>query len=74
MDTGRRAARSVPLCTESEIAVSVVTLAVIFGFVGSLLLIRVLGRLNTSQAPIVAVGVLPVRPTAGVRRPAMMGK
>jgi len=60
--------------TEREIAVSVVTLAVIFGFVASLLLIRVLGRLNTSHAPMVTVGVLPVRPQAPARRPAMMDR
>ncbi|MFD4354595.1 hypothetical protein ACFWPK_00855 [Nocardia sp. NPDC058519] len=53
---------------------SVVTLAVIFGFVGSLLLIRVLGRLNTSHTPMVSVGVLPVRPTVEARRHAMMDR
>ncbi|MFE3321880.1 hypothetical protein [Nocardia sp. NPDC059195] len=53
---------------------SVVTLAVIFGFVGSLLLIRVLGRLNTSHTPMVTVGVLPVRPTSEARRHAMMDR
>ncbi|MFD6395505.1 hypothetical protein [Nocardia sp. NPDC060249] len=74
MGTGGRTAPPVPLCTESEIAVSVVTLAVIFGFAGSLLLIRVLGRLNTSHTPMVSVGVLPVRPTVEVRRPAMMDR
>ncbi|MGY0500737.1 hypothetical protein ACWZHB_19800 [Nocardia sp. FBN12] len=51
---------------------SVVTLAVIFGFVGALLLIRVLGRLNSSHAPMVTVAVLPVRPPAPARRHAMM--
>ncbi len=59
---------------ESEIAVSVVTLAVIFGFVGSLLLIRVLGRLNASHAPMMTVGVLPVRRPAPARRHAMMDR
>ncbi|MGS2805619.1 hypothetical protein [Nocardia sp. MW-W600-9] len=53
---------------------SVVTLAVILGFVGSLLLIRVLGRLNASHTPMVTVGVLPVRPPATERRHAMMGR
>ncbi|MFI6568873.1 hypothetical protein [Nocardia fluminea] len=53
---------------------SVVTLAVIFGFVGSLLLIRVLGRPNASHAPMTTVGVLPVRRPAPARRHAMMGR
>ncbi|WP_194824144.1 hypothetical protein [Nocardia sp. XZ_19_231] len=53
---------------------SVVTLAVILGFVGSLLLIRVLGRLNSSDAPMVSVGVLPVRPPVPARRHAMMDR
>ncbi|WP_156677398.1 hypothetical protein [Nocardia sp. Root136] len=53
---------------------SVVTLAVIFGFVGSLLLIRVLGRLNASHAPMMTVGVLPVRRSAPARRHAMMDR
>ncbi|MEU4415229.1 hypothetical protein AB0G00_11565 [Nocardia salmonicida] len=53
---------------------SVVTLAVIFGFVGSLLLIRVLGRLNASHAPMVTVGVLPQRRTAAARGHAMMDR
>ncbi|WP_157106387.1 hypothetical protein [Nocardia alba] len=53
---------------------SVVTLAVIFGFAGSLLLIRVLGRLNTSPTPLVSVGVLPVRPTVEAGRDAMMNR
>ncbi|MGW5917788.1 hypothetical protein ACWFPY_02245 [Nocardia fluminea] len=53
---------------------SVVTLAVIFGFVGSLLLIRVLGRSNASHAPMTTVGVLPVRRPAPARRHAMMGR
>ncbi|MGW6728219.1 hypothetical protein ACWF9G_20160 [Nocardia sp. NPDC055029] len=53
---------------------SVVTLAVIFGFVASLLLIRVLGRIDTSHAPMVTVGVLPVRPQAPERRHAMMDR
>ncbi|MGW6427405.1 hypothetical protein ACWF82_32440 [Nocardia sp. NPDC055053] len=51
---------------------SVVTLAVIFGFVATLLLIRVLGRIDTSHAPMVTVGVLPVRPQAPERLHAMM--
>jgi hypothetical protein len=59
---------------ESEIAVSVVTLAVIFGFVGSLLAIRVLGRSNASHAPMMPVGVLPVRRAAPARRHAMMDR
>ncbi|MFE6920697.1 hypothetical protein ACFVAV_06585 [Nocardia sp. NPDC057663] len=50
------------------------TLAVIFGFVASLLLIRVLGRLDTSHAPMVTVGVLPVRPQASEHRHAMMNR
>ncbi|MFE3541387.1 hypothetical protein ACFXK0_00265 [Nocardia sp. NPDC059177] len=48
------------------------TLAVIAGFVGSLLLLRVLNRLNASHAPMVTVGVLPVRAPVPQRRPAMM--
>ena len=59
---------------ESEIAVSVVTLAVIFGFVGSLLLIRVLGRSNAAHAPMVTVGGLPVRRPAPARPHAMMDR
>ncbi|MFE5477836.1 hypothetical protein ACFQ9R_19180 [Nocardia sp. NPDC056541] len=46
----------------------------IFGFAGSLLLIRMLGRLNTSHAPMVSVGVLPVRTSAPARRHAMMDR
>ncbi|MFI1237218.1 hypothetical protein [Nocardia salmonicida] len=53
---------------------SVVTLAVIGGFVGSLLAIRLLGRLNTSHAPMVTVGVLAVRPPVRARRHAMMDR
>ncbi|MFC8382197.1 hypothetical protein [Nocardia sp. NPDC056952] len=53
---------------------SVVTLAVIGGFVGSLLLIRVLGRHSSAHAPMVSVGVLPVRPPVPARRHAMMDR
>lgn len=72
----RRQASSpaVPVRTESEIAVSVVTVAVILGFVGSLLLLRVLNRLNASHSPMVTVGVLPVRAPVPPRLPAMMDR
>ncbi|MBC7300410.1 MAG: hypothetical protein H5T78_05600 [Nocardia sp.] len=51
---------------------SVVPWAVIVGFAGSLLLIRVIDRLNTSPAP--AVGVLAVRPPNPARQHAMMDR
>ncbi|MFB7875433.1 MULTISPECIES: hypothetical protein [unclassified Nocardia] len=53
---------------------SVVTVAVILGFVGSLLLLRVLNRLNASHSPMVTVGVLPVRAPVPPRLPAMMDR
>lgn len=61
---------------ESEIAVSVVPWAVIVGFAGSLLLIRVIDRLNTAPAPAPApaVGVLAVRPPNPARQHAMMDR
>ncbi|MEU5408086.1 hypothetical protein [Nocardia asteroides] len=63
----------IPL-TEREIAVSAVTIAVIAGFVGSLLTIRALGRANPAHEPMTAVGVLPVRATDNSPRRAMMDR
>ncbi|GAD81906.1 hypothetical protein [Nocardia asteroides] len=53
---------------------SAVTIAVIAGFVGSLLTIRALGRANPAHEPMTAVGVLPVRATDNSPRRAMMDR
>lgn len=53
---------------------SAVTIAVIAGFVGSLLTIRALGRANPEHEPMTAVGVLPVRATGTAPRRAMMDR
>ncbi|APE36277.1 hypothetical protein BOX37_22745 [Nocardia mangyaensis] len=60
---------------ESEIAVSVVTVAVVVGFVGLLLAIRLLNRFDAARPSMVTAEVLPpVRSRGPARSRAMMDR
>ncbi|WP_378551491.1 hypothetical protein [Nocardia rhizosphaerae] len=50
------------------------TIAVLVGFVGTLLLIRALGRWNVAPAPVPVLRTVTARPTVQARQHAMMDR